>query len=304
MKKIIFLILVIGLGKAHAQNDSLKENLTNIPGTKLFLKLPEGFKVSQNNYGFENNKGVFVSVLESPIGNFYESTFKKEFFESKGGRVMFYDEHKIGDYQAKMIQVRFFEKDLFLYGFGDSTFFLSLSGMTLHQDSLTFKKIISCLETIVYDTSMTIDYLEVAKFKLNTSESSYKFIGHSINIYIYTNDSIVKEKEKIDNKVLVCTFPYDKNTMSPKIIGQMMLMKSIEKGLFYDEFEFESTESVNGYKAHEFYFVGTMKGEKVQGYYLILVNGEMAIFFNGLAKNNFAENLKEFQHLGRQLKFK
>lgn len=293
---------------AQSPDSPIKKDVkrTNIPGTRVYLELPEGFKVSSSMAGIEKNENVGLSVMDLIGGNYYSNaaTFTKANWESRGATVISFEEHQVGKFPAKTVHLKTFDTEGFGLVFGDSTFSTMIMGMIPPGDTISLKQIENCLKSVSYDKLLKIDPLEFAKFQLNTRNSSYKFAKSSASMYIFSIDGVVKDSYDDEPMFMVNQLPYEETKMTPKIIAQQMILNQMQYGLYYDELEEESTENINGYNSYETHFMGELKGKEVLMYLLVVAKGENAFTCVGMAKNDYKKQLKEYQKLGRSIKLK
>ncbi|MCR8666243.1 hypothetical protein NO995_00975 [Aestuariibaculum sp. M13] len=306
MKKHFILILLLTLiSKAHAQSTDFAKK-TNIPGTRVYLEVPEGFKISKAMTGIEKNETVGIAVMDLIGGNYYTNaaTFTKSNWESRGATVISFKEHHVGEFPAKTVHIETIDNEGYALVFGDTTFSAMVMGMLAPGDSESLKQIETCLQSISYNKTLKIDPLEFAKFELNTQNSTYKFAKSSASMFIYSVDGIVKDSYDDDPMFMVNQMPYDAAQMTAKSIAQEMLLSQKQRGLTYDKLEEESTESIKAYSSYETHLKGTLNGREVLMYLSVVAKGENSFVCIGLAKGDYENQLKEFKNLGRSIKLK
>lgn len=289
-----------------AQSKESEDKKINIPGTRVFLTVPDGFFVSKSMTGLEKNKDVGISVMDLNEGNYYTNTatFTKSNWQSKGIIVVSFEEHTIGNFPAKTVHLKTFETEGFVLVFGDSTFSTMITGMTLPDDSVSLNQIKNCLESVFYDKSLVVNPLDFAKFELKTNDSKYKFAKSSANMYVYSVDGMVKDSYQSESYFMVSQIPYVENQMTPKSIAQEMLQSQEQYGLSFKKPDTENTNKINGYDAYETYYKGILNGEEIYIYLLIVAKENNAFTCIGMAYNDFEKNLIEFKKLGHSIRIK
>lgn len=288
-------------------NNSKTDKHVNVPGTRLYIIPPPGFIVSKNFMGLEKgNNGILIYDIVG--GSFYTNaaTFDRKGFEEKGARVFDYRQIKVNGYPAKYL---FTQGDMTStahgLAFGDSTFCTMVMATYISTDDKTGSDIVKALNTIYYDKSKKIDPFETAYFSLDDKNSKFKFFQYSANLYTYTVGGVDK-KESADSDfpaVVVTQLPRPENS-SPKSLAEMMILKAVEHGITNPKIKNSSTQQVNGYDAYEAEVYADMQGKNRLIYQLVVVKGDKLIDIQGLADNDFTNNLNDFKKLAYTLKFK
>ena len=313
MKRIVYtlLFLLILSNCAKEKNNTNDINTTktkqhiNIPGTRLFIIPPPGFKIATSFNGLQkdDDKAV-IQVLDIIEGSFYTNaaTFSKETFEQKGIKVYDYKEFKINGYPAKYAYVQgdLNQKAIELV-FGDSTFATMLMAIYPSEDKKTEQQIKRSLKTIYYDKNFKIAPLQTAPFVLDDSKSIFKFSMFSAGMYIYTIGG--KDTDDSASFVMVISIPRDTNMQAQNI--SLMMLSNVEKyGFTVKKIKNISTLNLNGQQAYEAEISGEMKGKKVLIYQLIVMGQDKVVIITGNITSDFTNNLREIKKLAKTIKLR
>jgi len=305
--KYIILISIFGamLMQACAQNTDLSGK-TNIPSTRLYLDVPEGFHVSQDIIGLEKNDYVVITVLDLVGGNYYSNaaTFNRKGFEEQGVSIISYKEKLVDEFPAKMVHYKSAIAEGYVIVFGDSTFSTMITGMVTKEDEKSLLQIEKCLNNITYDKSLKVDLLEFAKFELNTENSIYKFLKASSSMYTFTIGGKEIESIKEESTFTVAQIPYDENQLTLESVSQEIISTQLNNGFQYNKIISERTFEHNGNEAYELLAEGVYENQEIQSYLLVVVKGNTTLYCSGLAKDDYERNLEEYKKLGRSIRFK
>ena len=310
IKQIAILLLCFTTLNACGQstaNNAKAGKQVNIPGTRLFINPPEGFKVASNFAGLQKDNYTGLQVYDLVGGNYYTNaaTFSREAFEQKGVTVFDYKETTINGYPAKYIYMQAdATAKTYALVFGDTTFSATIMAFCPAADEEVSRRIRKAILSVTYNKKLKVDPFATAVFKLDDSKSKFKFAKASANVFIYSVNGVNKETYGDDEPMLmVNTLPAD-NTTTPSSIGGM-LIGSLEKYGFTDKkLSYELTDKVNGYNAYEAVVYGNLKGQKTAIYQLVLLNKDKLVAIQGTAKNNYDSTIQDFKHLARTVTFK
>ena len=275
----------------------------NIPGTRLFIVPPKGFKVSTATTGLEKDDMV-IQIFDLIGGNFYTNTntFSKEALEKGGVKVYQYRELKVNGFPAKyaMIEGEGNLKGINLV-FGDTTFSTMVMAMFPASNNEIEAELKKSLETIYYDKSHEVNSLATARFTLDENVSKFKFAKSGANIMMYTIDGIDKPSYENESIVMVSTLPIDGN-MTLRSTAESLIDGLKEKGLVVSEIKNKAAKTVDGVSMYQIDVHGSLKGEKIIMHMLVAVDYEKVVILQGLIKSDFKEHLKEVKKLASTLK--
>ena len=290
----------------HSVINNIKtDKHVNIPGTRLYLIPPPGFIVSKSFLGLQKgNNGIVVYDIVG--GSYYTNaaTFDRNGFEQKGARVFDYRQIKVNGYPAKYLLTQGdMTSTAHALAFGDSTFCTLVMATYINTDEATGRDILRALNSIYYDKNKKIDPFETAYFTLDDRDSKYKFFQYTANLYTYTIGGVDKGKNNTFPVVIVTQLPKPENS-SAKSIAELMIQKSVQYGMGNLKVKNSSTNKVNGYDAYEAEVYGDMQGQNRLIYQLVIVKDDEAIVIEGVADNDFLDNLNDFKKLAHTVKFK
>lgn len=278
----------------------------NIPGTRLYIVPPTGFKVATSFLGLQKGDSSAFQIYDLVGGNYYTNaaTFSKEAFEQEGAKVFDYKELKVNGFPAKYIFMQGVPntKAISLV-FGDTTFSTMIMAIYPSSDDKTGEQIKNAIKTIYYDKNLKIDPFATATFTLDESQSIFKFSKSVSGMFMYSIDGVDEQSFNDEPFIIVTATPKDPS-MNAKSISEM-LVSNIEKyGLTDKELKNISTTDVNGQDAYEIEVYGKMQGENSLIYLLIVTGQDKAIAIQGIIKSDFENNLKEIKNLAKTIKFK
>ncbi|UOX32940.1 hypothetical protein LXD69_12940 [Flavobacterium sediminilitoris] len=307
-RSILFFILLFSIS-FHSCNDvkEKKQNkYLNIPGTRLSIIPPNGFKISKSIVGLEKENESMIQVMDL-IGGNYDSntnTFTKSEFENKGIKVLDFKEIKIDNYNAKYAHLKGNEKEEYInLVFGDSTFSVMVMAISNSSDKTLLTEIKDALLKIKYDKEIIIDALATSFFEIDSNDSKFKFAKSSANMFIYSENGIVKESYNNEPMVMISTLPNDFSTTKE------MMTESIINGLLQNGFSLKEERKpvigkINGYESIETEYIAESKGMEKLVYLTVLINDDKAISFYGITGTDFEQNLIEFKKISHNLRFK
>ena len=184
--KIIYSLLIL-INLTSCKNQVEEAEYTNIPGSRILIDMPEGFKLTSGSMGIENDKNSMVQFFDLIGGNHFNNskTVSKEIFESKGIKVLENKDLKIDNYDAKyfLLQANENEKTINIV-FGDSTFSDMVMALYNSKDFKTEK------ELKVFFQSKPKGDAEITKMQLNQGGL---VDGINKNTFIKTPDARVSD---------------------------------------------------------------------------------------------------------------
>lgn len=305
--KLLLIILLVFSGSVYGQNVSnrITDKHVRIPGTRVYVIPPKGFKLATNFIGLTDDKNSMIQIFDLNNGNFYSNArnFNQENFEMKGIKVF---ESKI--FQMNQCPAKY----LFLQGneymkahemiFGDSTFSVMLNGLYDTSNDEIGKEVKKCIFSAVYDKNIKIDELETAPFMLDGSNSKYKFAKQAGGMYIYSLNGVVKESYEDEPYLIITILPVS-TEYTLKMVSEFSLGSLERLGFSPKETNLLYQGKINGYEAYEAVTSGDLKNEKRLMYHLVITHGDQIVFIQGSSHND-TENLTEFQEIARSIKFK
>lgn len=303
MNKIYILLLLLCTLSSCKEEERKR---INIPGTKVFIDVPENFKLSQSIIGLEKGNNAMIQISDLVGGSFVSNSrdFSRKGFEDKGAKVFEYEEFELGGYQAKYIymQAQDNQKAMSIV-FGDSTFCDMAMAVFPENDKTTADLIKKALFSIEYQKDLKVDYLDVAFFKVNKNNSKFKFAKASGNMFTYSTGGIVKKSYENEPMFLITPLPGDSG-LTKKQLSESILNGLIQNSFIVIEEKNIKTELVNGYDAYEIEVYGFLKGKKALVYLLILVNENKALALEGVAYSDFDNELISFKEIAHHVVFK
>jgi len=265
----------------------------NIPGTRVFIVPPDGFKVSSTLPAIEKGNSGLVQAMDLVGGSFYTNaaTFSKEKFEQKGVKVFEYKELKVNGFPAKLA---FIQGDpqtkVYNLVFGDSTFSTMIMGVFASNDNKTGEEIKQALLSIYYDKATDVDPFATAPFKLNDNNSIFKFAKFAASIYMYSIDGI--KKDSYVNEPYFMVLPLPTEGASLKAIADDMAEMIKDSNI-----KNVSENKTNGFQSLKREVYGKLNGKPALLFQHIVLIGQSAIVMQGIADDNFDKYIIEFENL-------
>lgn len=282
------------------------EKHLNIPGTRLYIIPPLGFKIATSFLGLQKDDNTGFQIYDLIGGNYYTNaaTFSKEAFEKKGAKVFDYKEFKVNGFPAKYIFMQGDQKAKAIsLVFGDTTFSTMIMAIYPSTEDKTGEQMQQAIKTIYYDKKLIIDPFSTASFTLDETKSIFKFSKSTSGMFMYSIGGVNKQSFNDEPFITVTTIPKDPSINEKGIAD--MLVSSLEKyGLTEKELKNISTSNVNGQLAYEVEVYGKIKGKSSLIYLLIVTGQDKAIAIQGIVKSDFNTNLKEIKNLAKTIKLK
>ena len=292
---------------AQVTKQNKTERRVAIRGTHCSIVPPEGFKPASDFIGLINPSGIFISITDLSIGNYYKNaaTFNRQNFEEGGITVFNYQETTIDKYLAKIAVTKHNDNfNSYSLVFGDSTFCVMVMAVFPADDPLIEEQLKQSLVTFSYDKKRVIDPLEVANFVIDDSESNFKLLAYSGGMYTYGLNSIKATKirsKKSANIIVLIQLP---DPGSDYNFSEYIKERLIANGLRHGIIKNESHESINGYKTYQAEIYGDMHGISSLIYIVYFIKLEKAIMMQGTATTDFPASLKEFKQFAQAIKIK
>jgi hypothetical protein len=305
--KIIWTLLIL-INLLSCKNKIDESKLTNIPGSRILIEMPEGFKLTSGTMGIEKNKNSMVQFFDLIGGNHFNNsnTVSKEIFESKGIKVLENKDLKIDNYDAKyfVLQANENEKSINIV-FGDSTFSDMVMAVYNIKDLKTEKDLKKALLSLKYDKKIKINPLDFALFKVNPNKSKFKFAKYNSNIFLFSENGKVKDAYDKEPMFTITSFTIDQ-TINTEAIAESLLQGMQQNGFYKTDEKNVSIENLNGYKAIRREIYGYMKAEYTLLYQVVIINKESlnAIAMQGISYSENEINLPEFIELSENIIYK
>lgn len=316
MKKILIL-LTFGLFLISSSCSKIKDIKTiktdqhkNIPGTKLFIVQPEGFKMSQiASVSQKGNSASIVAIDFSSVNynNCHELNITKEEFEKKGIKVLEYKEINVNEYPAKFAYIQGYTQDnptakSYYIVFGDSTFCTAIVGTFNDGDKVSQEQIKTSLETVFYDKTTTIDFsFRMDGFKLDDSKSTMKFATYVGGLGIFTKNG--RNSENAYPMLTVNRVP-NKGNFTVETLDGVSLNNLKSNGFSKISTKTKGATKTNGLNSYESINYGTMLDKE----YLICIRtvsiDDYFVVLIGLANEDYDKSLAEIQQLSNTIQKK
>jgi hypothetical protein len=306
MKTKIILLLLIS-ANLFGWNNPIENVYLNIKGTRLSIIPPKGFKESKTIIGLEKNDNAAIQVMDLVGGNFESNTltYTKSEFEKKGITVLEFEELKVDGFRAKFSHIKGKENNESVQVvFGDESFCAMVIAVfpTSMRNEL-FSEIKESFLKIKYDKNLKVDPFASSAFKVEKNESKFKFAKASANMFIFSENGVVKNSYNDEPMIMITSYPFDKSMTKEKLLEDAV-KGLVKQGFVLKETKNTSKENINSYNSIEAEFYFEHKSEIKLSHITILIKDDKAIVVYGNAKSKFEENIREFKKLINSLKIK
>lgn len=279
----------------------------NIPGTKLFIIQPSGFKMSNEASASIKEKTASIIAIEFSgisYNNCSELNLTKQNFEEKKIEVLEYKEFFVNEFPAKFAYLKGYVKEKptaksYYVVFGDSTFCTAIIGIFNEGDKTSQEQIKSAFESIFYDKTAKIDLsFKMNGFKLDDSNSIMKFTTYAGGVGIFTKNG--EDNAEAYPMLTVNKVPNNK-TYNVNTINEIYI-NNLRNTNFTDIITKSQTKSIiNGLETFESVNFGTMYGEKYLIYVLTVSIDDFFVILTGNAKNDYEKSLAEIRQLSNTI---
>jgi hypothetical protein len=154
---------------------------------------------------------------------------------------------------------------------------------------------------IKYDKTLKIDPFANSDFKVEENDSKFKFAKASANMFIFSENGMIKDSYNNDPMVMISTYPFDKTMSKEKLINEMQ-DGLIQQGFIKKEIKNISKKSINGYDTMEVEFYCEHNSKYKLTFMTVLIEKDKALLFYGNAESEYAENITEFKKLTSKIK--
>jgi hypothetical protein len=311
MNKLLFLFIfsspvLYGQALESSIQTSKTSKHANIPFTKLFIIPPPGFSVSQTFSGLKRNDVSHFLVEESLGVNFYNRavSLSRAHFEQNGGIVFNHQDITINGYSARyLVKPNGSNSKVFLLVFGDSTFTTTVMVTNPVPDEQTEKQIVASLNSIYYNKNENIDPFVYAPFVIDDQKSKLKFFQIQFRSYVYTIGGLENAMSTRSPRAMVIPFPREKNMTIEQIASLL-----IGKDAIFDFVQNQKPDVLSGKTAGqdtcEAVVYGKLLGKEALTYHYIVLKDNQVVSFQGLAKMDFEESIKQFKLLAHTIRIK
>ncbi|HTB31040.1 MAG TPA: hypothetical protein VK808_03390 [Bacteroidia bacterium] len=303
---IQFFLLLVFLYTIHNNSLSAQNNSINIPGTRLSISPPKGYKLSTEYKGIERNKDIFIKVYDPYNSNYmkYARGFTRESLENGGSEVQDYKKLNISGFPAKyaLLQNNAGGKSLFLV-FGDSTFTtMVVASCPANKDS-DEQQLKAALLSVTYSKTLKTNPLSGAFFNINDTNSAYRFAKCKNDYYIYSSNGAITDPYSGESIISVLPFTSE-YTVGDETIARAIMSSYQQYGITDTKTRKESQVQIGTLNATEVEVNAKIDNKKAVLYRLTLVDGKKAILILGIATSDFDKNIDEFRNLAHTVKFK
>lgn len=271
---------------------------TNIPGTRVFIIPPGGFKPSTGSMkGFiKDETTTFLSVTEFKGHSFESETQKNsaEKMRQQGLSVFIEQEKKVGPYKGRLMRIGDGETStIWQLVFGNDSFSVMIMGIYPPHDEMSGKQIAEAIETVVYDKDMVIDEMAGMKYTIKPNESRYKYLKMQAGVAFYSLDGNADLKND-DNTFLVLSQVPREND-SPQSIAEKSLESILRNGFSNPTIKSKGFLTINNNSAYEMEVDCTLKGKPVTVYIAVVTKEQTAVMVQGVARKNITETIAGFK---------
>jgi len=289
--------------------NKLSKDYSQIPGTKVYLIIPSGFKLSSRITGIEKNDNTGINIMDLQGGSFNSNAknYTKENFESKGINVKEFYEFSINGFKARLARLQGDPTaESYQMVLGDSTFSVAFMAVFLSSDSISASQIKNCFVNAIYDKNLKIDPFKTARFDIDFKNSKMKFAKFGANMYMFSTNGVDNPDDYPDGAMfMVSQLPSDPSYMQNlKNTSDLMLAGMKKYGLTDFEAKLEGIVFFNGNKAYKYIGFGKKGLDKTLVYQVVTGNSNVILMIIGTAKSDFENNIKVYDDLTNTIKLK
>ena len=315
--KRIFTLLLIGFTLTSCSQD-LKDNFPTeiktekstehkrVEGTKIFAKIPNGYKFIENLSRYQKADNLYVQFIESNASNFYQAkpNFSRKVIESKGAKVDILKDVKFNDLDAvfgdgpsKKSNER---KTLFV--FGDNEFVVIAVGVYPKNNSEGRNEILEIFKNLVYQKDFKLDPFELANFEFDQTITGFKYAMTMSNMFAFSEDGNPEAIGEFSTSMNIGAMP----KMSTEKSGEFI--KSIIQNAKNSGKEIKSSEirtmKIGNYSASILDTEIEVENKK-GNLYIVMLNGESSgVFFMGAAFDRKSELLQKYKETVKTIRIK
>ena len=292
-------------------NNQLSDQHTNIPGTRLNMIIPKGFKKGIGYAGFEKGDECGVSVMDLAGGSFYTNaaSFTEENFAKRGLKLVDYKELTFNGYPAKYacVQPEPTVKTI-LFVFGDSTFSTMITGFYTYSTYEEGEQIKNAILSSTYDKSIKPDPFATLAFDLDDTNTALKYLAPMPNGLVYNLGGKETEESQKGPLITMMSLPAEM-PLTPYSLVTSSMKTAMDKlssltGPMKTEVKHISNDKVNGYDAFVKGVYVTMEDKTTLFYILAVQHNGYAMIFQAIIPDNYEENLKLAKELAHTVKFR
>jgi hypothetical protein len=315
------LLLLIVHNYLSAQNFSgeIKTQKTNehvnVNGTRLFMVIPDGFSEIKYSSGFSGLNFTTIYVSDYPGESFYvkAKSVSKSDYEARFDQVTDFSEFSINNYPAKFVALNFKKesdyKKMMRFIFGDSTFCVSIN-VYISDENIDTENIKKSLLSVWYDKTMVLNHVGSAPaslpFTLDDRNTKLKFAGGNTFVCRYMHFKKVQPLI-IDSTgpALTVSIPYfPEPNKSVEDLSEQQLTELGKRRTKNITTEKTQRFQRDGYDFLETINYGTVAGQKMLVYQLVVKKNNQIVIINGMATDNFKQNIEEFKELAYTIRIK
>lgn len=270
----------------------------NIPGTRVFIIPPGGFKASTGSMkGFiKDETTTFLSVTEFKDHSF-ESEIQKNSAEKMGQQglnVFVEQEKKVGPYKGRLMRIGDGNTStVWQLVFGDDSFAVMVMGIYPPHDELSGKQIAEAIETVVYDKDMVVDEMAGMNYTIKPNESRYKYLKMQAGLVFYSLDGNADLKN--DDITFLALSQVQRENGSAQSFTETALASTLRNGFSNPSIKSKGFLNINNNSAYEMEVACILKDKPVTVYIAVVTKDRTAVVVQGLAKKNIAETITGFK---------
>jgi len=271
---------------------------TNIPGTRVFIIPPYGFKTSTGSMkGFiKDETTTFLSVTEFKGKSFAAEAANNsaEKMRAKGFSVFLEEETTLGPYKARKMRIGDGETStVWQLLFGDDSFAVMVMGIYPSGDELSGKQIAEAIETVVYDKDMVVDEMAGMNYSIKPNDSRYRFLKMQAGLAFYSLDGNADLKNEDNSFLVLSQVPRENETAQS--FAEAALESTLRNGFTNPVIKSTGFLTINGNPAYEMEVECILKGRPVTVYIAVVNKEQTAVMVQGVVKKNIAETINGFK---------
>ena len=269
-----------------------------IPGTRLYIIPPSGFRLASNYLGMERDDSTSLHVTDYTFMNYFEESTRLIESQREGFITLEYKESSTVDgYSCKFWHTdnEFFGRGI-TFMFGDSSFMVTLLAIYKTDDLVVEEEIKKSLATVVYDKSVAMDYFAPLPIVIDSQHTPFILDRYTQDTFHY-----VSKGDEMDQALTVAVSVSKRILKTPKEIGQTIILSLKEDALSHAQITNESCDKIAGFEAYEV----EMNSKDYFFYMAIVACGTCSIRLNYIVEGEKSDyHLQEVKKLLQTIRMK
>ncbi len=262
---------------------------------------PTDFKTSKISTSLSKRKDFTIDFMELKTVTYIRNLYVRLGFKIQDSAVIKFDKYDGTIYEMG-------RPDLYkalVLSYGDTSFAATIVTICPLKDSLAYEEVKNSFSHIYYDRAMTPDPFEVSNFKIDLTNSPYKFQSYTSGIFSYTKGGKTIERWPNETEPMLNVYVLNADSgMTARSYAQLGKNSLEQQGLRVIEAIFTPTTLIAGNPACELEVTGLQNLKKIKAYILVMIKGNEMIMALGMSPVDLDVTMKEIRDLCKTINFK